>query len=77
MAAIALNIHDNARLKMTSEVVILEPVFQSEVVQLWLQDQPQRQSDYSEETLNGFKNIGWIKFNSNGEFLMDSLESFL
>ena len=68
-SAVAQIIRDNAKLKMTSGAVMLDPAFQSEVVQLWFQDQPQRQSHYSEETLNGFKNIEWIKKHSAGSFI--------
>ena len=68
-SAVAQIIRDNAKLKMTSGAVMLDPAFQSKIVQLWFQDQPQRQSDYSEETLNGFKKIKWIKEHSAGSFI--------
>lgn len=68
-SAVAQIIRDNAKLKMTSGAVMLDPAFQSEVVQFWFQDQPQRHSDYSEEVLNGFKNIEWIKKHSAGSFI--------
>lgn len=68
-SAVAQIIRDNAKLKMTSGAIMLDPAFQSEVVQLWFQDQPQRQIDYSEETLNGFKDIQWISKHSSGSLV--------
>lgn len=66
-SAIAQIIRDNVILKLTSGAIMLDPVFQAKVVQLWFQDQPQRQLDYSEEILKGFKNIDWIKKHSSGK----------
>ena len=68
-SAVVQIIRDNAKLQMTSGAVMLDPTFQSEVVQLWFQYQPERQLDYSKEILNGFKNIEWIKAHSAGEFV--------
>ena len=65
-SAVTQIIRDNAKLKIASGAVMLDPAFQSEVVNLWFQDQPQRQGDYSKEILDGFKNIEWITEHSGG-----------
>lgn len=63
-SAVLQILRDSEQLKNQSGAVMLDPYFQKEVVQLWLQDQPQRKADYSEEVLKGFEDLGWIEAQS-------------
>lgn len=60
-SAILQILRDTEQLKSQSGVVTLDSYFQKEVVQLWLQDQPQRKINYKKEIINNFKNINWIR----------------
>ena len=63
-SAILQILRDTEQLKSQPGATMLDSYFQKEVVQFWFQDQPQRKADYSEEALNGFKSIKWIKEHS-------------
>lgn len=60
-SAILQILRDSEQLKNQSGAIMLDPYFQKDVVRLWFQDQPQRKVDYSEDVLNGFEDLGWIK----------------
>jgi S-adenosylhomocysteine hydrolase len=60
-SAILQILRDSEELKNQSGAIMLDPDFQKSVVQLWFQDQPQRKADYSEEILEGFETVDWIR----------------
>ncbi len=68
-SAVIQILRDSEKLKLTSGAIMLDPIFQKEVVALWFQNQPQRQSDYSKEILNRYKSIEWIAEHSAGSLI--------
>lgn len=53
-------------LKSQKGIIMLDPSLQKKVVTAWFKDQPQRNADYSDEVLEGFKNEDWIAQCSEG-----------
>ena len=48
--------------------IILNPIFQKEVVISWFQDQPRRLKDYSNRNLKGFEDVNWLVAQSSSGF---------
>ncbi|MCD4680967.1 MAG: hypothetical protein K8S00_11330 [Bacteroidales bacterium] len=59
-------VHNQNILKNKAGAIMLDPHRQQEVVSLWFKYQPQRESDYSKEVIEGFSNINWIFKHSEG-----------
>lgn len=64
LSAVMQILRDHKALFTKDNPILLDPIFQKEVVNTWLNDQPHRKKDYSEDDLTGFTNIEWIRKNS-------------
>lgn len=64
-SAVIQIIRDHENLFTEDNPIMLDPQFQKEIVDVWIKDQPDKRSDYSEEILQGFNNINWIETHSN------------
>ena len=65
-AAVIQLIEEYEKLDKSLGPIILNPILQDEVVDLWFKQRPERKSNYSNEIQMGFNNCTWILLNSIG-----------
>lgn len=63
-SAMIQGIFDLDKIKKQHGAVMLDPKLQSEVVNLWFEDQPERRYDYEKDIILKFHDIKWLESNS-------------